>query len=127
MKVDSYMSPAPITIRDDMNYWKAFEIMQENSLHHIPVVDDSDALVGILTRRDLKIAAMHFKEASVEVSRVMHAPVVTISVDESLSAAARQMIDNGIGGLPVMGSDGQLAGMLTETDLLRALIDHLGE
>jgi acetoin utilization protein AcuB len=126
MRVESYMSHAPITIRDDTDYWKAYDIMREKDLHHIPVVNESNAVVGILTRRDLKIAAMHFKEAQVEVSAVMHSPVVTTSPGELLSEAARQMIDNRIGGLPVLDSNGQMLGMLTETDLLRALIDQLG-
>jgi len=126
MRVENYMSHAPITVRDNTDYWKAFEIMQEKDLHHIPVVNESSAAVGILTRRDLKIAAMHFKEASVDVSEVMHSPVVTIKPGEPLSEAARQMIDNRIGGLPVLDANGQVIGILTETDLLRALIDQLG-
>ncbi|MCP4767565.1 MAG: CBS domain-containing protein [Gammaproteobacteria bacterium] len=127
MRVEKYMSLVPITIRDDTAYWEAFDIMQEKDLHHIPVVNESNAVVGLITRRDLQIAAMHFKEASVDVSEVMHSPVVTISPGERLSEAAKQMIDNRIGGLPVLDSNGQIVGILTETDLLRALIDQLGK
>ena len=121
------MSHTPITIRDDTDYWKAFEIMQEKDLHHIPVVNENSAVVGILTRRDLKIASMHFRETPVEVSEVMHSPVVTITPGELLAEAAKQMIDNRIGGLPVLDANGQIVGILTETDLLRALIDQLGK
>ena len=125
MQVENYMSHTPVTIRDDTDYWQAFEIMQEKNLHHIPVVDENGAVVGILTRRDLKVASMHFKEASVDVAEVMHRPVVTITSNAPLAEAARQMIDNRIGGLPVVDANGQLTGVLTETDLLRALIDQL--
>ena len=127
MQVESYMSHAPVTVRNDTDYWKASEIMQEKDLHHIPVVDDADGVVGILTLRDLKIAAMHFGEAHVDVAEVMHSPVVTVTPGESLAGAARQMVDHRIGGLPVLDADDQLVGILTETDLLRALIDQLGE
>jgi acetoin utilization protein AcuB len=127
MRVESYMSYTPITIRDDTDYWKAFEIMQDKNLHHIPVVNENSAVVGILTRRDLKIASMHFRETPVEVSEVMHSPVVTITPGELLAEAAKQMIDNRIGGLPVLDANGQIVGILTETDLLRALIDQLGK
>ena len=120
------MSRAPVTVRDDTDYWKASEIMREKDLHHIPVVDRNDAIVGILTLRDLKIAATHFGDAHVEVSEVMHSPVVTITPDDLLAEAARQMIDNRIGGLPVVDGKSQIVGILTETDLLRALIDQLG-
>jgi len=125
MHVENYMSHTPITMRDDTDYWQAFKIMQDKNLHHIPVVSETNAVVGILTRRDLKVASMHFKEASVDVSEVMHGPVNTITPGEPLAEAARQMIDNRIGGLPVVDSNGQLVGILTETDLLRALIDQL--
>ncbi len=121
------MSHTPITIRDDTVYWKAFDIMKEKDLHHIPVVNESSAVVGILARRDLQIAAQHFKEVPVDVSEVMHSPVVTISPDKPLSEAAKQMIEKRIGGLPVLDSDDQMVGILTETDLLRALIDQLGQ
>jgi len=63
----------------------------------------------------------------VEVSEVMHSPVVTITPGELLAEAAKQMIDNRIGGLPVLDANGQIVGILTETDLLRALIDQLGK
>jgi acetoin utilization protein AcuB len=127
MRVESYMSNAPITIRDETVYWEAFDTMREKDLHHIPVVNEDNAVVGILTRRDLQIAAQHFKEVPVEVSEVMHSPVVTISPGELLSEAAKQMIDNRIGGLPVLDTNDQMVGILTETDLLRALIDQLGK
>ena len=127
MRVENYMSIVPTTIRDDTVYWKAFNIMQEKDLHHIPVVNEKNALVGLIARRDLQIAAMHFKEVPVEVFEVMHSPVVTISPGELLSEAAKKMIDERIGGLPVLDTDGQIVGILTETDLLRALIDQLGK
>ena len=125
MLVESYMTYAPITIPDDTDYWKASEIMQEKDLHHIPIVNQADQIVGMLTLRDLKIAAMHFGEANVEVSEVMHSPVVTVAAGEPLADAARRMVENRIGGLPVLDVDGQIVGILTETDLHRALIDQL--
>jgi acetoin utilization protein AcuB len=127
MRVESYMSNAPITIRDETVYWEAFDTMREKDLHHIPVVNEDNSVVGILTRRDLQIAAQHFKEVPVEVSEVMHSPVITISPGELLSEAAKQMIDKRIGGLPVLDTNDQVVGILTDTDLLRALIDQLGK
>lgn len=127
MQVENYMSRTPVTIRHDSVYWEAFDIMQEKDLHHIPVINESNDVVGILARRDMQIAAQHFKEVPMDVAEVMHSPVVTISPGESLSEAARKMIDKRIGGLPVMDADGEMVGILTETDLLQALIDRLGE
>ena len=125
MQIESYMSHAPITVRDDTDYWKALEIMQEKDLHHIPVINQNEKIVGILTFRDLKMAAMHFGEANVEVAEVMHSPVVTVAPGEPLADAARLMMENRIGGLPVVDNHGRIVGILTETDLHRALVDQL--
>lgn len=125
MQVSNYMSGSPVTIRSDVGYSAAFEIMHAQDLHHLPVVDENNAVVGILTRRDLQLAAQHFQDAPVEVSEVMHSPVFSISPDTSLSAAAKQMVKHHIGSLPVMDENQRVIGMLTETDLFRALSDVL--
>ena len=126
MKVSSYMTEAPTTIQNDADYRQAFDIMHDKNLHHLPVVDQQGKVVGILTHRDLQLAARHFLEAEVEVSEVMHTPVVTIAPEEPLATAAQAMVSNRIGGLPVV-QDGRVVGVLTETDLFRALIDLLNE
>jgi CBS domain-containing protein len=124
MKVSRYMSDSPTTIRSDADYREGFEIMHDRNLHHLPVVDAANKVVGVLTQRDLQLAARHYLEAEVEVSEVMHTPVVTIGPGDSLVSAARLMAANRIGGLPVV-QEGRVVGVLTETDLFRALIDLL--
>lgn len=124
MNVSTYMSDAPTTIRSDADYREAFEMMQDRNLHHLPVVDAGGKVVGMLTQRDLQLAARHFLEAEVEVEEVMHTPVVTVGPEDPLASAARLMITHRIGGLPVL-EDGRMVGVLTETDLFRALIDLL--
>lgn len=126
MQVRDYMSPAPVTIAVGDDYKHAFNIMEDRDLHHIPVLDESEAVVGIVTRRDLQLAARYFHEAPVEVREVMHTPVVTIAPDADLAAAADSMRAEGIGSLPVCdGGAGRLVGIITESDLLRALSELL--
>lgn len=126
MLVSDYMTSIPITITQDADYGTAFDIMEEKNLHHLPVVNAADEVVGILTRRDLQLAARHFQEAPVEVADVMHTPVFTTTPDAKLVEAAEMMMKNRIGGLPVLNGGNQVIGMVTETDLFRALIDKLG-
>ena len=121
MLVIDYMTPTPVTIRDDADYDAAFEIMETQNLHHLPVVNADDEVVGILARRDLQLAARYFHEAPVEVAEVMHTPVVTIPSDANLSAAAERMMEDRIGSLPVSDDGRRVVGMITETDLFRAL------
>ena len=128
MHVRDYMSPAPITITVDADYKRAFEIIEEKDLHHIPVIDQTAGVVGIVARRDLQLAARYFHEAPVEVREVMHTPVVTIAPDADLAHAADLMREHGIGSLPVCdGGKGRLVGIITESDLLRALSDLLAK
>jgi acetoin utilization protein AcuB len=125
MLVNQYMSQSPVTIGVNDDYGTAFDIMKTRDLHHLPVVNEDGDVVGIVTRRDLQLGARFFHEAPTEVSEVMHAPVVTIQPDAHLSAAAERMIAERIGCLPVVDGERRLAGMLTETDLFRALKDLL--
>ena len=128
MLVRDYMSRAPVTIGTDADYKQAFKIMQEKNLHHLPVIGSDNSVVGIVTRRDLQIAAQHFHEAPVEIGDVMHQPVTTISPTVNLSAAVEHLIAEGIGCLPVIDEDGnELVGIITEIDMLRVLRDLLAK
>jgi acetoin utilization protein AcuB len=125
MQIKDFMTKSPETIRTDADYGQAFDIMETRNLHHLPVVNAENEVVGILTRRDLQLAARHFHEAPAEVSDVMHTPVHTTTADAQLSSAAQIMMENRIGGLPVMDDSKHVIGMLTETDMFRALISVL--
>jgi CBS domain-containing protein len=106
------------------------ERMATKQLRHLPVLEQGD-IVGMVTQRDLFKAAMssamgYGEKAqqaylrSVRVKEIMTYPVVTISPDTSVAAAAEMIITQGIGCLPVV--DGTtLVGMVTKTDLLRCL------
>lgn len=129
MLVSDYMSPAPITIEPGADYKHAFTVMQDKNLHHLPVLDSSSSVIGIVARRDLQVAAQHFHEAPVEVGDVMHTPVTTVNSNEPLASAVERMSDQGIGCLPVVeeGGSQQLVGIITEIDMLRALKELLAK
>ncbi|MCB1760565.1 MAG: CBS domain-containing protein [Gammaproteobacteria bacterium] len=125
MLVSDYMSAAPVTVRSNEDYGRAAAIMDERDMHHLPVLDADDQVVGIVTKRDLQLAARFYREAPVEISEVMHTPVLTINENAPLASAVQQMNEKRIGCLPVLGADDKVSGILTETDLLRALSDLL--
>jgi CBS domain-containing protein len=106
------------------------ERMATKQLRHLPVLEQGD-IVGMVTQRDLFKAAMssamgYGEKAqqaylrSVRVKEIMTYPVVTISPDTSIAAAAEMLITKGIGCLPVVDGS-RLVGMITKTDLLRCL------
>lgn len=125
MVVRDYMSVPPITLTTDDSYHAALRLLQENRLHHVPVVDHRKALVGILAERDLLLAAARYMHNPVDVNEVMHRDVVTAMPETPLSEAATLMTTHKIGSLPVVDAEDKLVGIITETDILRAFIDLL--
>ena len=52
---------------------------------------------------------------TMKISKIMSAPAITVTENESLETAARKMLDSGIGGLPVVDANGKLVGIVTES------------
>lgn len=125
MLIKDHMSISPVTILEDADYKTAFEVMEQNNFHHLPVVNGEKEVVGVVSLRDLQMAARRFVESPVEISEVMHTPVLTARSGDTLSNAVEMMADNRFGCLPILDDNNHVMGMLTETDLFRVLSDHL--
>jgi acetoin utilization protein AcuB len=112
---------------------RAVELMQKNGIRRIPIVV-ADHLVGILAQGDLNRAQPSALSDSQDeftrvmegtpVSRLMIQNPVTVSEETPLSDAAQTLHTMKFGALPVT-RDGRLVGILTDSDLLRCLIDLL--
>jgi len=132
--VADIMTPNPLTVTPRNAIRTAVNLMREGGFRRLPVVDRG-RLVGIITDRDLRRAANspfvvreqwydNFILDHIEVGSCMTPNPLTIAPAATVAEAARLMRDNKIGGLPVL-ADGQLVGILTETDLLNFLIELL--
>jgi CBS-domain-containing membrane protein len=121
MKVRKHMTARPITIPVDTDFKDAMGIMQKHRIRRLPVVDASGALAGIVAERDLVAAADRYLNSPVDVARIMTRQVFTIDEDAPVVNAAAMLIEHKIGGLPVIDASGLLLGIITETDLLKAL------
>jgi CBS domain-containing protein len=130
MQVREIMSKNIEVVDRNDNLRTVEERMATKQLRHLPVLEQGE-IVGIVTQRDLFKATMsstmgYGEKAqqaylqSVRVKEIMVYPVVTVSPDISVAAAAEMMINKGIGCLPVV-DDHQLIGIVTKTDLLRCL------
>jgi acetoin utilization protein AcuB len=130
------MSRNPVTISTDAPITEALKVMRMNSVRRLPVLDDAGRMVGIVSEKDLLYASpssasslsiyeMHYMLSQLKVTEVMTTDVTTISPDTPLEEAARIMADNKIGGLPVL-QDGQLIGIITETDIFKVFLEMLG-
>jgi acetoin utilization protein AcuB len=119
MQMQHVMTRSPETIRPEDVLLKAKEMMDAGGFRRLPVVREG-RVVGILTERDLREHGGYLK--STKVDAVMKTPVVTVDSKDSVEEAARLMLRNKIGGLPVVDG-GKLVGIVTSSDLLRAFLD----
>ncbi len=129
--VREYMTHNPIGVRPEDPIRLVFEIMDSKKFRHIPVIDQARAVVGVITERDLRdiTAGMDLLRETIEgeagrvfVKDVMSSSVISLDPDSSLARAATIMNEKKIGGLPIIES-GVLVGIITYTDILRAMID----
>lgn len=125
-QVHARMSAPPITVQADSSYQRALRLMDEHRLHHLPVVNGTGLLVGIVTERDLLLAAAHYGTADIEVAEIMYKGALTASPTMTIAQAAQLMLQKRIGGLPVVDAQQQVIGVITETDLLKAFVEMLG-
>ena len=124
MRVSYYMSRPAITVTPQTEFHRAFDLMRHHGIHHLPVVE-SDQVVGIVAERDLLLAAANFGSAEVPVGEIMRNPVVCVSDRAQLKQAARLLVENHIGSLPVLNARKALVGMITETDIFRTIAGML--
>jgi CBS domain-containing membrane protein len=129
-RVRDLMSTNVATLTRGQSLPLARELMNLKGIRHLPVVDDEDLLVGLVSHRDLLRAAISSLapldaaereelQFSVPIARIMREQVWTIGPDDPADAAARLMLDNGIGCLPVT-VDRRIVGIITEADLVAA-------
>ena len=126
MKVRDLMTSGPQTLHATDMLSVADEKMRHGRFRRLPIVDDAGKLRGIISDGDLREHVGYLP--STRVSAAMVDDVVTISPDATIAAAAELMRRHKIGGLPVVGDDGQLIGIITESDLLLVLVEgHAGD
>ena len=113
------MSSPVRTIRPNTAIGEAHRILLRYGHSGLSVVDDTDTLVGIISRRDLDIARHHRLEHA-PVKGYMTTQLKTIAPDTTLPEIETLMVTYDIGRLPVLNS-GNLVGIVTRTDVLREL------
>ena len=143
VKVADVMTARPMTIDPDAPIDTAVAVMHERRLRHLPVVDDTGRLVGIVTDRDLRSAMLGPAIADylpadpsgrlrtiatdlgeTRVRHVMTWSAVTIGPGAPMEQAAAVMVAHRVGCLPVV-EDHRLVGIVTEHDVMKALAARL--
>ena len=136
-KVSSYMTRQVISISPNMGIREAFFRMRENFIRHLPIVDETNKLIGIISDRELRrpnwvdeahdISHVYYLDNSMLVSDVMITNVHVLHTYDTLKKAVSLLLDKQIGAVPVLDKNGDLVGMLSAIDLLRALQDDISQ
>ncbi|GII56658.1 hypothetical protein Pth03_50470 [Planotetraspora thailandica] len=123
MRAADVMSRMLVTIEPDESPLMAWELMRRGDLHHLPVIDAESRVVGVLRREDV---ASHWsggpaEQSSVRVGSLLDPACPRAAPETPLAAVAGLMIDADVDVVPVTGASGALQGLITATDILKAV------
>ena len=144
MNAGDVMTQSTVTVDPDASIMHAIQLMLKRRISGLPVVDDTGALVGILTEGDLlrraelgtqkrrprwiefligpgRLASEYVSACGRKVHEVMTTPVHTVAEDASLSDVVKIMESRQVKRLPVMRGN-EVVGILSRANLLRALV-----
>jgi CBS domain-containing protein len=145
--VADVMSRDPIVVRSETSLNEAIQILAERRISGLPVVDDAGKLIGIISETDLMWqetgvtppAYIMFLDSVIylqnpatyerdlhkalgqTVGEVMSKDPITIFPEKTLTQAARVMHEKKVHRLPVLDESGQVIGILTRGDIVRAM------
>jgi acetoin utilization protein AcuB len=136
MLVQERMTKHVLTVKPNAPVDDTLRRMRAEKVRRFPVVDNEGQLIGLVSERDMLYAApspatslsvyeLHYLYSRIKVDQVMTRDVVTVRAEDPIEEAARLMVDHKLGGLPVM-RDGELVGIITETDIFKAFMEMLG-
>lgn len=137
--VKEIMQRDVVTIHPEDLVVDAAEVMEERNVRRLPVVDDDDCIVGIITDSDVleaetaeSVLSSYDPDADQEwlsVADVMTPDVITVRPDQTVGELAQLFLEHKIGGAPVVDSDPRfpkrphLAGIVTEMDIFQMIAD----
>ena len=116
-RAENGMISNPVTINRDAKVKDALNIMAEYKIGGIPVVDNENFLVGIVTNRDLRFE----KDMDKKIQEVMTSEnIITTKQSTDMETAAQILQENKIEKLPVVDENGKLIGLITYKDITKA-------
>ena len=136
MLVRNWMSQLVITVNVNDSMMDATKKLKEHDIRMLPVMKKGK-LVGIVTDRDLKRASasdattlevheLLYLLSEIKVKELMSKDPITVPFDYTMEETAEVLLENKISGVPVVDNKGKIVGMITETDLFRAMMSLTG-
>jgi acetoin utilization protein AcuB len=132
MIVEEIMKTEIVTVTPTVSIAETMRLMETKKIRHIPVIDAEQQLVGIVTLSDIRDAAPsifraneHVEDMQNPVETIMKKDVITGHHLDFVEEIAALFYEHKIGCLPIT-NDRKLVGIVTETDLLRTLVELTG-
>lgn len=137
MPVQNWMTTDVVSVGPDTSLLKVGKLMKDHHIRRIPVVDENGQVVGIISDRDVRDASpskattldmyeMHYLLAELKAKNIMTAKPITVKPTDTVEQAALIMLDNKVGGLPVVDDSGKIVGIISDHDVFKALVDITG-
>jgi acetoin utilization protein AcuB len=129
------MTREPLTVTATETIGEADDLMTQNKIRQLPVVKGKE-LVGIVTDRDIRsflsgslLASPDQREMALKtrISEIMTSEPITVSPDDDLEEAVELLIEEKVGGIPVVDETEGLVGIVTYVDVLRCFLNRLQE
>lgn len=130
--VREIMSQPAIVIEWGASILDASALMEARQVRRLPVVNDDNIVIGIVSSGDIREATSVYNTASpyapdqdeilLDVDEVMTTPALTTTPDATLLDFVRLLVKHKVGGIPVVDVTGRPLGMITESDIFRLLI-----
>jgi acetoin utilization protein AcuB len=131
--VRDWMSRDVITVTPETPLPDADRLMVSHVIRRLPVVDSKGRLVGIVTYGDIRSARpsrvtalsiweLNYLVNRLKVAEIMTRQPITVSQDATIGEAAQLMLKSMISGLPVLDNQGNLVGIITESDIFRMVV-----
>jgi CBS domain-containing protein len=140
--VEQVMSHSVLTVSPETPIGDVARILVDKGISGLPVVDADNRVVGVVSEGDLVVKeagirppvsrrplarhrdadAINSKVHARTAGEAMTSPAITIEPFRALRTAAEIMTERGVNRLPVVGSDGELLGIITRADLVRAFV-----
>jgi CBS domain-containing protein len=119
MKILEIMTSDPACCSPDATLRDVSRMMVEYDCGQIPVCNEKDEIIGVITDRDIvcRAVAEGMDMSTTRVSECMTTSPITVTADTKLEDAINLMEKNMIRRLPVMSENGTLCGMLSQADI----------
>jgi acetoin utilization protein AcuB len=122
MQLKDIMSKKLVTVPVGTTLAKSTLIMNEHRIRHLPVTDETDTVIGILSSKDLP---MFSEIRDLRVEFFMTAPILSLPESAPLKEAAFKMLENKISSVLVFDENNNATGIITTDDLLWHLVTQL--